>query len=177
MGYGENNNELKSPALKKPVKVVVSIDGGGVRGIVPATLLKEVEDSLSSKLGKREGDKLKIIDIADYFCGTSTGGLISLMLTSGKTIEECIDLYKKKAPEIFSRTWAHRIKSGLGLLKAKYDVNTGLLPLLEETFQGKLLKEAQKPVTVCAFCEEKADLILLDSKKFSDPNLNIILQP
>ncbi|KAM1226905.1 hypothetical protein ACFX13_006315 [Malus domestica] len=57
---------------------ILSIDGGGVRGIIPATIL----DCLESELQKLDGDDARIADYFDFIAGTSTGGLITAMLTT-----------------------------------------------------------------------------------------------
>lgn len=53
---------------------ILSIDGGGVRGIIPALLLKDLEERISSKSGPLE----HLSDHFDLVCGTSTGALIAL---------------------------------------------------------------------------------------------------
>ncbi|KAG6421624.1 hypothetical protein SASPL_118181 [Salvia splendens] len=57
---------------------VLSIDGGGVRGIIPATILAHLE----SKLQELDGPNARIVDYMDVIAGTSTGGLIATMLTA-----------------------------------------------------------------------------------------------
>ncbi|WP_243643715.1 CBASS cGAMP-activated phospholipase [Tenacibaculum sp. M341] len=74
----------------KPFKIL-SIDGGGIKGLYSASILEKLEE----KSGKRSGDCF------DMICGTSTGGLIALGLASGKEARELVDLYKNKGSEIF----------------------------------------------------------------------------
>ncbi|KAM1223097.1 hypothetical protein ACFX15_010216 [Malus domestica] len=57
---------------------ILSIDGGGVRGIIPATMLAFLE----SKLQKLDGKDARIADYFDYIAGTSTGGLVTAMITT-----------------------------------------------------------------------------------------------
>ncbi|XP_068658022.1 patatin-like protein 2 [Aristolochia californica] len=57
---------------------VLSIDGGGVRGIIPGVILEFLE----SKLQELDGDDARLADYFDVIAGTSTGGLITLMLTA-----------------------------------------------------------------------------------------------
>ncbi|XP_052195782.1 patatin-like protein 2 [Diospyros lotus] len=56
----------------------LSIDGGGIRGIIPATLLAFLE----SKLQELDGADARIADYFDVIAGTSTGGLVTTMLTA-----------------------------------------------------------------------------------------------
>ncbi|PWA67841.1 acyl transferase/acyl hydrolase/lysophospholipase [Artemisia annua] len=57
---------------------ILSIDGGGVRGIVPATLLTFLE----TKLQEIDGPNAPIADYFDVIAGTSTGGLMTTMLAA-----------------------------------------------------------------------------------------------
>ncbi|KAA8537729.1 hypothetical protein F0562_027281 [Nyssa sinensis] len=57
---------------------VLSIDGGGIRGIIPGTILSFLE----SELQKLDGEDARIADYFDVISGTSTGGLVTAMLTA-----------------------------------------------------------------------------------------------
>ena len=72
---------IETPVQEEPKKpeerFILCIDGGGMRGIVPVVLLQNLERAIRANGGKA--------DLASYFdlvSGTSTGGLISLALTS-----------------------------------------------------------------------------------------------
>ncbi|EOY10975.1 Phospholipase A 2A, IIA,PLA2A isoform 2 [Theobroma cacao] len=62
----------------KKLTTILSIDGGGVRGIIPATILAFLE----SELQKLDGKEARIADYFDFIAGTSTGGLVTAMLSS-----------------------------------------------------------------------------------------------
>jgi patatin-like phospholipase/acyl hydrolase len=72
---------------------ILSIDGGGIRGILPATILTELE---TRYLGGR-----CIGDYFDLITGTSTGGIIALGLSIGKTAQEILELYIKHGDKVF----------------------------------------------------------------------------
>ena len=76
---------------------VLSLDGGGVRGILTAKLLLNIENNLNEEHGKN----LPIGDWFDLIVGTSTGGLIALSAAVGKPAAEIFDLYETLIPEIF----------------------------------------------------------------------------
>ncbi|KAE9588427.1 hypothetical protein Lal_00003004 [Lupinus albus] len=57
---------------------ILSIDGGGIRGIIPATILEFLE----SKLQELDGEEARLADYFDVMSGTSTGGLVTAMLTA-----------------------------------------------------------------------------------------------
>ena len=110
--------------------VILSIDGGGVRGIVAARILHEIE--------KRTGKPIH--QMVDLISGNSTGGIIALALVTpgvdGNARYSAMDLvalYQNRASEIFPRSYWHKIKTGVGLWGAKYD-RAGLDKILEEKF-------------------------------------------
>ncbi|PWZ57309.1 Patatin-like protein 2 [Zea mays] len=83
---------------------VLSIDGGGIRGIIPATILAFLE----AKLQELDGPDVRIADYFDVVAGTSTGGLLTAMLTAPDTNERPLfaakDLarfYIQHSPKIF----------------------------------------------------------------------------
>jgi len=67
----ESKNELmQNQATTKRKKVrILSIDGGGIRGILPATILHYLENQLQVKTGD---DEVRLSDYFDYMAGTST---------------------------------------------------------------------------------------------------------
>ncbi|MDD5530695.1 MAG: CBASS cGAMP-activated phospholipase [bacterium] len=105
---------------KKNFKVLC-IDGGGIRGLIPATLLAKIEESLSEPLWK----------YFDLICGTSTGGIIALAISVGKSMKDIKKLYDEEATNIFPYTskikkWS-RVLIGTG---GSYDSN-----ILEKKFK------------------------------------------
>lgn len=78
----------------KPFKIL-SVDGGGIKGILPAGILKEIEAELSN------GD---ICEYFDMFAGTSTGGILVIGLSAKETARELFDLYIKEGPSIFPKS-------------------------------------------------------------------------
>ncbi|GAA0174110.1 hypothetical protein Leryth_013660 [Lithospermum erythrorhizon] len=83
---------------------ILSIDGGGVRGIIPATILAFLE----SKLQEVDGPNARIADYFDVVAGTSTGGIITAMLTAPDAdnrpifaASEIPTFYLEQSPRIF----------------------------------------------------------------------------
>lgn len=70
---------------------ILSIDGGGIKGLYSATILKEFEEKF----------KCHISDYFDMICGTSTGGLIALALSLKIPAKEICDFYEIEGPKIF----------------------------------------------------------------------------
>jgi hypothetical protein len=151
-------------ANQRPIHIL-SLDGGGVRGLGTARILWGIQDEVQRRLGR----PISIFDMFDVYAGSSTGGLISLMLTTGRPIDECIQLYKTQASRIFTRSWTHMGTSLLGLRKPKYDETQGLCPLLKEKFGETLLRDARKPTLVTTFEPARTKLWLLDSERAKNP--------
>lgn len=79
----------------KPFKIL-SIDGGGIRGILPAKLLSESENHLSQTNGKKS-----LWECFDLITGTSTGGIIALGIALGIPARELLGFYLDKSKIIF----------------------------------------------------------------------------
>uniref|UniRef100_A0A0E0E519 Patatin n=2 Tax=Oryza meridionalis TaxID=40149 RepID=A0A0E0E519_9ORYZ len=83
---------------------VLSIDGGGIRGIIPAVVLTFLE----SELQKLDGEEARIADYFDVIAGTSTGGLVTAMLAAPNkkrrplfAAKDIKAFYMNHAPKIF----------------------------------------------------------------------------
>lgn len=86
-------------------KIVLSIDGGGIRGIIPLIMLDHIEQNF-----KDIGKPLVIPDLVDVFTGTSTGTVISgaLMLknpdgTMKFSVRNVLDMYMYRGKQIFNK--------------------------------------------------------------------------
>jgi uncharacterized protein len=76
---------------------LLSIDGGGIRGIFPAMLLANYEAELKAK----GIEKWQVYQNFDLVCGTSTGGIMAIALALGIPAKEIYDLYLDNAGLIF----------------------------------------------------------------------------
>lgn len=92
------------------MKTVLSIEGGGIRGVVPAAVLQHMEQALGMPLYKA----------FDYVAGTSTGGIIAAAIGSGMTGSQIVELYMQKSSAIFARSPWQAIKTLGGLTGPKY---------------------------------------------------------
>lgn len=76
---------------------LLTIDGGGIRGIFPAMFLALIEEELKA----RGVEKYRICDNFQLIGGTSTGGIIAIALALGIPALEIVDIYLKNASQIF----------------------------------------------------------------------------
>lgn len=95
---------IVQPPVLGNLITVLSIDGGGIRGLIPAIIL----DFLESELQELDGKDARIADYFDIISGTSTGGLITAMLAAPNenkrplfAAKDIKAFYLQKCPKIF----------------------------------------------------------------------------
>lgn len=122
---------------------VLSIDGGGLRGIIPAMVLTEIEE----RTGR------PIAETFDLIAGTSTGGMLALGLVmpgdGGKpryTAKELVGIYEEQGARIF----AQRASSMGGIFEERYP-SEGMEGVLEDYFGEARLKDALTRVFVTSY--------------------------
>lgn len=127
---------------------ILSIDGGGIKGLYSASVLARFE-------GKTEK---KITNHFDMICGTSTGGLIALGLASGKSAQELSDLYFDKGSTIFATSNSVPIR----FVQSKWQFfkqlflwgkhsNKPLTKILEDTFGDRTMGEADNLLCIPSY--------------------------
>jgi len=89
---------------------ILAIDGGGLRGIIPHSIMERLDNASS---GWRQ-------DI-NMFAGTSTGGLISLCMAHCMSPSELLNVHADKGPSIFARSLWQEVKSLNDVTGPKYD--------------------------------------------------------
>jgi uncharacterized protein len=126
---------------------VLSIDGGGIRGLIPALVLAEVE----RRTGRRTAE------LFDLIAGTSAGGILACGLTRPgpdgtplHSAEELAELFRTEGPRIFDRSLRKRITSIEGLVDERYD-DDGLNAVLATYLGEARLKEAVTDVMITAY--------------------------
>jgi uncharacterized protein len=80
-------------ATQRPCFRILSLDGGGIRGIFPAAFLAKLQEQLEHPIGH----------YFDLIAGTSTGGIIAIALGLGLTAAEILHLYEERGPAIFDQ--------------------------------------------------------------------------
>jgi uncharacterized protein len=121
---------------------VLAIDGGGIRGLIPALVLSELE----RRAGRR------IFELFDLIAGTSTGGILACALCAPDPLpaSELVKLYEEEGPNIFHRSIFQRIRSAEGVIDEKYD--DAALERALERFRGhKRLAESRPDLIVPSY--------------------------
>lgn len=120
---------------------ILSLDGGGIRGIVTAIMLQRLsaEPLLHSWL-----------DSADLIAGTSTGGLIALALAHGLAPENIREFYETKGKDIFEDSLIDNILNLGKILGADYSIKN-LESELKNIFGSTILSQLKKQVLITTF--------------------------
>lgn len=132
---------------------ILSLDGGGIRGIVSGVILKYIEEQLQ----KLDNPNAKIGDYFDLVAGSSTGGLLAALILfpdnakrAKFSVETALDLYAKKGNTIFNvGFWDHLINP-FGLFNEKIS-QSNLEKQLEEIFGDLQLKSLIKPCLITSY--------------------------
>lgn len=132
---------------------ILSIDGGGIRGIIPGTILGQLEKILN----RLDGTQRKLGEYFDMIAGTSTGGILAcLYLMPGEnnkakyTAAEALDLYLTKGHIIFDRTLAQKILSAEGIICNKYDEDP-IYKLLTDYFGDETIAGFIRPSLITSY--------------------------
>src|SRR3981189_2060354 len=136
--HSQTSEDLNVPSIK-----VLAIDGGGIRGIIPATILSEIQRRLN----------VDLYQVFDLIAGTSTGGIIALGIgTKCKnngpySPSELVDLYVQSGPEIFKKNFLTR---GRQIVLPKYSPNA-LQAALVQFFHDTEFRAALTPFLISSY--------------------------
>lgn len=149
------------------MKKILAIDGGGIRGLIPALLLEHLEEEAGQPAS----------ELFDLVTGTSTGGILALGLvtpledgTPRYTAGELAELYRSEGDRIFHRSFWYWLRSGANLADAKYPTG-GIEQVLEKYFGETRLSESLVPVVITSYEIERRMPWFFKSRKASDPEL------
>lgn len=102
----------------RPIRIL-SLDGGGVRGLIPATVLAKIEKDTGKQIS----------ELFDVMVGTSTGGLITLFLNipgnnyrAKYSADDVVQIYKDLSAKIFPKSLWRSVRTLGGLISSKWSV-------------------------------------------------------
>ena len=147
---------------------ILAIDGGGIRGIIPALILAEIE----ARTGRRAAE------LFDFIAGTSTGAILALGASTpgpdGRSkwaARDGVDLYATRGREIFAK--GH---FSVGLFHEKYH-HESLEHVLDDTFGDVMLSEAIVHCMATAYSLRLREVHHFDSDEAKrDPNWDFKMQ-
>ena len=143
--------------FKKSVRCVLSMDGGGIRGIIPALVLSHIE----RQTGRHASE------LFDLMVGTSTGGILALGLAlqdkKGQpllTAKRMVALYERHGGGIFEQSLWRKLRTVGGILEEAYSHQT-LEAVLEHYFADRKLSDCGVPAMVTSYDIEHRRTVFL----------------
>lgn len=155
---------------------ILSIDGGGIRGIIPALIIAEIE--------KKTGQKIS--DLFDFIAGTSTGALLSILLTKKNPLpaKQLISMYEKFGKAVFSsksspitrfnKKIQDIIKTNINSIQGPKYETKGIETVLNFILGNSKLQEINTPLLLTAYETTKRESILF--KNYDQTYSNIKLK-
>lgn len=133
---------------------ILSLDGGGIRGILSGTILTYIEEELQKKTNNPNAS---ISQYFDFIAGTSTGGILSMIYLcpneEGENkfkARQALNIYLEQGDDIFDITFGKKIESFNGIFDEKYSEKE-LEKSLKEYFQDTRLSETLKPCLITSY--------------------------
>lgn len=151
------------------MKIILAIDGGGIRGLVPAAVLDYLEKKIQEI---RKDPRIKIGNLMDLVGGTSTGSIVgSLMLLPCETkndspkytMDEITQMYIDMGPEVFKKHFWHRVKTLWGLFGPAFPASN-IEPYLLQMLDHYKMKDLVKPCLFNAYDIDKRRIDVFTNK-------------
>ncbi len=134
---------------------ILSVDGGGIRGLLPARVLAEIRRRLDDA-----GIDGAFSSLFDLIAGSSTGALIALALslrnddgTERFAAGEIIELYKRRGTELFPPSFRSTLHTAVQAFRHKYSA-APFERLLEELFGDATMRDAATNLLITSFDTE-----------------------
>ncbi|MBM3469080.1 MAG: patatin [Alphaproteobacteria bacterium] len=157
------SNKIRNTLSQRKIIKVLSLDGGGIRGLIPALILQEIEKKLKTKKS--------LSQCFDLMSGTSTGGIIVLLLNTptlqGKpkyNASDVVSLYQTLGSTVFNQSWGQYLKSLNGWLSEKYS-SDNLVKSLHHFFGNCRLKESLTNIIIPSYDISQDDNVFFKSDK------------
>ncbi len=140
----------------KKLTRILSIDGGGIRGVIPGQVVVQLEKKLQKFSGNPHA---RVSEYFDLMAGTSTGGILTCVYLcpddddpkkSRFSASDAVDLYNKKGGRIFDLPFLHKLRTAGGVFDEKYPAGT-MEELLKEYFGEIKLSQLIKPCLITAY--------------------------
>jgi hypothetical protein len=141
-----NGSDGVAPGDRKFFRIL-SLDGGGIRGVFPAAFLARLEEHLEHPIGR----------YFDLIAGTSTGGIIAIGLGLGLSAGEILKLYVEQGPAIFDQehgaveNWMRRKLRGMAHLFVTKHSSEPLRHALESVLGRRKLGESRTRLVIPAW--------------------------
>jgi patatin-like phospholipase/acyl hydrolase len=138
----EQQPARSSPEPERPFQIL-SLDGGGLKGLFAAAVLAELEADL----------QWSVIDHFDLIVGTSTGGLVALGIGAGLHPSDLVDFYVTEGPKVFGRG-----KGPVGNIRSAKHSPVALRTALEGVFGTRTLGDSVRPLVIPSYSLDAQDV-------------------
>lgn len=141
------NGPNEEAASDAKVFRILSLDGGGIRGVFPAAFLARLEEHLEHSIGH----------YFDLIAGTSTGGIIAIGLGLGLAASDILKLYVDQGPTIFDQghgaveNWVRQALRGMAHLFVTKHASAPLHRALEDVFGRRRLGKSRTRLVIPAW--------------------------
>ena len=184
-----NTSTSQSQTQEKDDRLILSLDGGGIRGILEADALNHIEKALSTKILAHFGNEpgpspaVRLGECFDLIAGTSTGGIIALAMRVVDPItnrpyynmETVSEIYKDKGNKIFygnSTFWKLLWQAKSNIYNPK-----PLEDILADYFGKATLKDLNSPTLVTSYDTKKQTIHFFSSHEAkNDSSKNFYLK-
>ena len=146
------------------MKIIFALDGGGIRGIVPAAVL----DYLEKKIQEYQKDhRIRIASLVDMVAGTSTGSIVGALMLAPcddnqkrpkHSMTQIVEMYAEMGPDVFRKTFWHKVKTLWGVFGPVFPASN-IEPRLLQMMDHIKLKQLVKP---CLFTSYDIDKRRID---------------
>src|SRR5258708_16136495 len=143
------NGPADRPSDDGKIFRILSLDGGGIRGVFPAALLARLEEHLEHPIGR----------YFDLITGTSTGGIIAIALGLGIPPKEILKIYMEQGPKIFPSGFLRKLWHWFG---PKHS-SAALAAAMNEVFGERSLGESTCRLVIPAFNAERGGVPLFQT--------------
>lgn len=156
--------------IKKKARIL-SIDGGGIRGVIPAIIMQYVEEELIKRTGNPDA---RIADYFDMIVGTSTGAILGCFYlvpnesgkpTSKFTAKQALELYSEKGSNIFNDAKKFEWLGIRQLFNSTRYSPKNIEQIFQETVGDLLFDELLKPCIVTSYNMQKGEAVFFNSRE------------
>lgn len=154
---------------------ILSIDGGGIRGIIPATIIQYIEKQLQVKT---DNPNAKIADFFDLIAGTSTGGILTCIYlvpdeknedkTAKFSAEEALNFYIKEGYKIFNASKISDWKRLWGLSNATKFSPKNIEHLFNDKFGNLMMGSLLRPCIITSYNMKSKAAYFFNSRESKD---------
>ena len=139
---------------------ILSLDGGGIRGLIPAQVVVSIESMLQQKSGNPDA---RIADYFDLIAGTSAGGILTCIYLCPDaqnpsrprwSAQDAVNFLIKSGRDIFKSSFWQKLRSIDGLIDEKYP-SQRLEQFFWEKFKDCQLSELLKPCLISSYDIER----------------------